>query len=137
MMEENVMAKSMVVAGVMSGTSADGVDVAVCRISAPRVEGDVPRVKVLGHVGFGYSKAVRGAVLRVMDGETVPAGEMSRLHWRLGEIYAECVGKATEKFGVKVGLVGCHGQTGALMRRWLRSFWELRCGLRGRWVRLV
>ena len=105
------MAKSLIVAGVMSGTSADGVDVAVCRISAPRVEGDVPRVKVLGHVGFGYSKAVRAAVLRVMESEAVTAAEMSRLHWRLGEVYAECVSQAAEKFGVKVGLVGCHGQT--------------------------
>jgi anhydro-N-acetylmuramic acid kinase len=126
------MAKSLVVAGVMSGTSADGVDVAVCRISAPRVEGDVPRVKVLGHVGFEYSKAVRGAVLRVMEGEAVPAAEMSRLHWRLGEVYAECVEKAVERFGVKVGLVGCHGQTvhhEAVAKRVLggavRSTWQM------------
>ena len=126
------MAKSMVVAGVMSGTSADGVDVAVCRISAPRVEGDVPRVKVLGHVGFGYSKAVRAAVLRVMEGEAVPAAEMSRLHWRLGEVYAECVSRAVEELGVKVGLVGCHGQTvhhEAAARRVLggavRSTWQM------------
>jgi anhydro-N-acetylmuramic acid kinase len=36
---------------------------------------------------------------------------MSRLNWRLGEIYAGCVEKAAEKFGVRVELVGCHGQT--------------------------
>jgi anhydro-N-acetylmuramic acid kinase len=105
------LAKSMVVAGVMSGTSADGVDVAVCRISPARVEDGVPRVKVLGHVGFGYPKAVRAAVLRVMEGGAVTPGEMSRLNWRLGEIYADCVERAQEKLGVKVGLVGCHGQT--------------------------
>jgi anhydro-N-acetylmuramic acid kinase len=37
--------------------------------------------------------------------------ELSRLHWRLGAIYADCVVRAEEQFGVKVGLVGCHGQT--------------------------
>jgi anhydro-N-acetylmuramic acid kinase len=105
------MAKSLVVAGVMSGTSADGVDVAVCRISAGAGDGAVPRVKVLGHVGFAYSKAVRAAVLRVMEGEAVTAAEMSRLHWRLGEVYTECVEKACASLGVTVGLVGCHGQT--------------------------
>ncbi len=101
----------MVVAGVMSGTSADGVDVAVCRISPALKVGGVPRVKVLGHVGFGYSKAVRTAVLRVMEGGAVTPAKMSRLNWRLGEIYADCVEKAQEKLGVKIGLVGCHGQT--------------------------
>ena len=101
---DEIGAKSMVVAGVMSGTSADGVDVAVCRISR-RGEGGVPRVKVLGHLGFGYSKAVRGAVLRVMEGEAVTAAEMSRLHWRLGEVYADCVEKACEEFGVETAIV--------------------------------
>jgi anhydro-N-acetylmuramic acid kinase len=103
------LAKAMVVAGVMSGTSADGVDVALCRISTG-VSG-VPQVKLIGHVGVGYSKAVRAAVLRVMEGGAVTAGEMSRLNWRLGSVYADTVEQAAEQFGVKVHLVGCHGQT--------------------------
>jgi len=105
------MAKTMVVAGVMSGTSADGVDVAVCRIGPGAGKGDPPRMKLIGHLGTAYPKAVRAAVLRVMEGEALPAAELSRLNWRLGGIYADCVERATAKFGVKVGLVGCHGQT--------------------------
>jgi anhydro-N-acetylmuramic acid kinase len=68
-------------------------------------------VKLLGHVGFAYPKAVRAAVLAAMDARAISVAEMSRLNWRLGEIYADCVEKAAAKFGVKVGLVGCHGQT--------------------------
>lgn len=105
------MPKSMVVAGVMSGTSADGVDVALCRISASRNEGDAPGVKLLGHAGFGYSKAVRTAVLAAMNAKAASVADLSRLNWRLGAIYADCVEKAAAKFGVKIGLVGCHGQT--------------------------
>ncbi len=103
--------KSIVVAGVMSGTSADGVDVAVCRIGPGSRMGDPPRVKLIGHLESSYPKAVRAAVLQVMEGEAMPAAEMSRLNWRLGEIYAGCVEKAAARFAVKVGLVGCHGQT--------------------------
>ena len=105
------LAKAMIVAGVMSGTSADGVDVALCRIRPGAREGDSPRVRLIGLLETWYPKAVRAAVLRVMEGEAVTAAEMSRLNWRLGELYADCVEKAAELFGVKVGLVGCHGQT--------------------------
>lgn len=101
----------MVVAGVMSGTSADGVDVAVCRIAPGAQVGDSPRVKLLGASGFPYPKAVRAAVLRVMDGEALPPAEMSRLNWRLGKIYADCVERTAVQFAVKIELVGCHGQT--------------------------
>jgi len=103
--------RSMVVAGVMSGTSADGVDVAVCRISPSRMKGGTPGVKLLGHAGVAYPKAVRAAVLCAMDADAISVAELSRLSWRLGEVYADAVEKAQEKFGVKVGLVGCHGQT--------------------------
>lgn len=105
------MPKTMVVAGVMSGTSADGVDVALCRISPARSEWGAPRVKLLGHAGFGYSKAVRAAVLAAMDAKAASVADLSRLNWRLGAIYTGCVEKASAKFGVRPGLVGCHGQT--------------------------
>lgn len=103
--------KPMIVAGVMSGTSADGVDVALCRIGPGRLPADSPRIKFLGLASFLYPKAVRAEALRVMGGAPVTAAEMSRLNWRLGDIYAECVARAAAKFTVKVALVGCHGQT--------------------------
>jgi anhydro-N-acetylmuramic acid kinase len=103
--------KTTIVAGVMSGTSADGVDVAVCRIGPGAREGGAPRVKLLGHLGARYPKAVRTEVLRAMGGAAMSAAEMSRLNWRLGEVYAGCVAKAAAKFGAKIALVGLHGQT--------------------------
>ena len=105
------MPKAMVVAGVMSGTSADGVDVALCRISPARNDGEAPRVKLVGHAGFNYSKSVRAAVLAAMDAKSASVADLSLLNWRLGAIYADCVEKASAKFGVKPELVGCHGQT--------------------------
>ena len=104
-------AKSMVVAGVMSGTSADGVDVAVCRISPARATGSTPTVRLLGHVGVNYPMQVKAAVLRSMDADAIPVAELARLNWRLGEVYADAIEKAQSSFGVKVELVGCHGQT--------------------------
>jgi anhydro-N-acetylmuramic acid kinase len=106
-----VRMKSMVVAGVMSGTSADGVDVAVCRVSLARAKDGTPSVKLLGHVGVAYPKAVRAAVLRAMDADAIPVADLARLNWLLGEVYADAVAKAATQVGVKVGLVGCHGQT--------------------------
>ena len=119
-------AKAMVVAGVMSGTSADGVDVAICRIAPGAREGDGPRVRLIGLLETAYPRAVRVAVLRVMEGEALTATELSRLNWRLGEIYADCVEKAAEIFGVRVGLVGCHGQTvHHEARARVRSTWQM------------
>jgi len=90
----------MLVAGVMSGTSADGVDVAVCRI-AEGADGE-PKIRVLGHEGFGYPRAIREAVLRAMDAKAMSVAEMSRLSWRLGEVYGDCVVKACAELGVEV-----------------------------------
>jgi anhydro-N-acetylmuramic acid kinase len=119
------------VAGVMSGTSADGVDVAVCRISPARVKGGTPVVKLLGHVGVAFPKPVRAAVLGAMDAEAISVAELAQLNWLLGEVYAEAVELAQTRVGVKVALVGCHGQTvyhqGAAEKylgRALRATWQ-------------
>ena len=101
--------QSMVVAGVMSGTSADGVDVALCKINSGP-DGN-PRVSLIGAAGFDYPKKLRSAVLAAMDAKAMPVADMSRLHWRLGEVYADAVQSTARQFGAKLDLIGCHGQT--------------------------
>jgi len=103
--------KALLVAGVMSGTSADGVDVAVCRISPALREGGAPRLKLLGHRGFVYDKKLRAAVLSVAAGNATTAAELSRLSWRLGELYANCVATTSREFNLNPQLVAMHGQT--------------------------
>ena len=102
----------MVIAGVMSGTSADGVDVAVCKIGA-EVDGE-PRVEVLGHRGFRYARAVREAVLRAMSGGVMSVAEMSRLNWRLGAVYADCVAETCAELGI--GVCGREADSSAVLR---------------------
>ena len=46
-----------------------------------------------------------------MDADAISVAELARLNWRLGEVYAEAVEKAQSELGVKIELVGCHGQT--------------------------
>lgn len=110
-MTAQIVEKAMIVAGVMSGTSADGVDVAICRVSPGMRKGDTPRIKVLGHRAFPFTAKVRAAVLAGMDAKQTSAAEMSRLNWRLGKVYAECVATTAEELKLKPQLIACHGQT--------------------------
>ena len=100
--------KAMIVAGVMSGTSADGIDVAICRVSPGSA---APRVKVLGHRACAYPAKLRKAVLAAMDAKSTSTAELARLNWRLGDMYAEAVDLASGEIGVKPQLIACHGQT--------------------------
>lgn len=99
----------MIVAGVMSGTSADGTDVAVCRIAAGADH--IPAVEVLGHRAFPYPEAMREAVLQAMAAEAISVAELSRLNWRLGAFFAEAVATTCAALDLRLALIGCHGQT--------------------------
>lgn len=88
----------MRVAGVMSGTSLDGIDVAVVDI-------DKHGMKVVETRFTPYPADVREAILAVSNTDTTTAA-ISQLHFRLGESYAEAL-KGLER----IELVGCHGQT--------------------------
>jgi anhydro-N-acetylmuramic acid kinase len=99
---------SMIVAGVMSGTSADGIDVALVQIAPGRTR---PRLALLAHEGYAYSAALRRAVLAAMNAERTSTAELARLNWRLGLEYARAVGRTIAKHKIKIDLIGCHGQT--------------------------
>lgn len=102
--------KAMTVAGVMSGTSADGVDVALVRIT-PAKDAATPRMKLLSHTAFPYPKKLREAVLVSMDAPAISTADFARLHWQLGEFYGDCVAQAQEQSSVRAKLAGVHGQT--------------------------
>jgi len=100
--------KSMTVAGIMSGTSADGIDVAVVRISPGKLR---PKLALIAHEGFRFPASLRRAVLAAMNASSTSTAELARLNWRLGIAYAEAVQATSERHNVKLDLIGCHGQT--------------------------
>jgi anhydro-N-acetylmuramic acid kinase len=103
--------KALLIAGVMSGTSADGIDVALCRVSPALNKSGAPRLKVLGHRSFAYDKKLRATVLSVAAGNETTAAELSQLSWRLGARYAECIEITARELNLKPQLAAIHGQT--------------------------
>jgi anhydro-N-acetylmuramic acid kinase len=103
----------MIVAGVMSGTSADGINVALVRLSTAKAGRGrtTTRFKLLAHAEYPYPKNVREAVLAAMNADRARVGDLSQLNFVLGELYADAVLATQRKFRVKAELVGCHGQT--------------------------
>src|SRR5229473_1588081 len=103
--------KSSLVLGLMSGTSADAIDVALARIS-----GAQPRLnaKLLNHTAINFPPQLRKEILRVAEQQPISAGQLSQLNFRLGETFAEAALIACRRFRVspkKIALIGSHGQT--------------------------
>ncbi len=107
--------QSMIIAGVMSGTSADGINVALVRVHerlGSRKSAPTPAsFQLLGHAEFSYPKKVRAAVLAAMNASRASVADLSRLNFLLGELYSDAILATERQFRVKVDLVGCHGQT--------------------------
>jgi len=98
----------MTVAGIMSGTSADGIDVALVRITPSATN---TKIKLLTHHAVAYPAPLHKAVLAAMNASRTSTAELARLNWRLGLVYADAVRAALKKHPVKLALIGCHGQT--------------------------
>jgi anhydro-N-acetylmuramic acid kinase len=103
--------KSMRVIGLMSGTSADGIDVAITGIF-----GAPPNIRAkLEHVAaIPFPKAVRETILRIANGSPTTSAEISELNFILGKLFGDAVNAACRRFRVplsSVGLIGSHGQT--------------------------
>jgi anhydro-N-acetylmuramic acid kinase len=99
--------KGKLALGIMSGTSADGIDVALVRFSAqgPRLD---------NFMSHPFPARVREAILRLGEGQPTTTGEISQLHFLLGEVFADAALAACRKFRLppaRISWIGSHGQT--------------------------
>jgi len=112
----------MIVAGVMSGTSGDGINVAIVRIDGldnsksrsrrqPLRAQECPRYTLLAHAEYPFPAPVRRTILDTMNAELAHVADLARLNFLLGELYADAVSRTARKHRAKLDLVGCHGQT--------------------------
>lgn len=102
--------------GLMSGTSADGIDAVLLELSGwpeigaghafPDLPAGVPRGKVVEHHFTPFPPDLRKAVMHAIQGQANTT-ELTQLHWALGEAYAE----AARPLARHADLIACHGQT--------------------------
>ncbi len=100
--------RSKLVIGLMSGTSADGVDAALVRIHGCGLE---TGIELLGYASTPYPVRLRDALLGLAHGSVA---ELCRLNFSVGEAFAEASLALLEQCNVApddVDLIGSHGQT--------------------------
>jgi anhydro-N-acetylmuramic acid kinase len=101
----------MIVVGLMSGTSADGIDATVVRL-----EGAPPRLEwsILAHVNVPHHPQLREEIFACFRPESGSVDRICRLNFRLGEAFAEATLAVIAAAGLtpmEVDLIGSHGQT--------------------------
>ncbi|MBI4459370.1 MAG: anhydro-N-acetylmuramic acid kinase [Acidobacteria bacterium] len=101
----------MLVAGLMSGTSADGIDVAVVEITGL---GWDTQIQLRAFRSIPCPHQVRRRVLEIASGIPVPASEISQMNFLLGELFARACQTVCRRAGIplqQLDLIGSHGQT--------------------------
>ncbi|MDE3101335.1 MAG: anhydro-N-acetylmuramic acid kinase [Chloroflexota bacterium] len=92
----------------MSGTSADGVDGAVVRVSGGSAH---PTVELLAHRSVPFAPGLRARILAAAGDATLTAAALARLHRDLGDAYADVAVHLRSTAPGDVAVIGVHGQT--------------------------
>jgi anhydro-N-acetylmuramic acid kinase len=99
------------IVGLMSGTSVDGVDVAVVDV---RGSGISTRFRVVALGSVPYSMPTRQLILSYLNVHNTSVAEISQLNFFIGTLFADAVVKVCRQFQIPLwtlDLIGSHGQT--------------------------
>jgi len=105
-----VLAGEAVVAGVLSGTSADGIDVALVRFE-PTGSGALGRPRLLAFRTVPFERALASRLRAVLDGEPTDLAAAALLHRDLGRAFGAAAAGVARGAELELGLLGSHGQT--------------------------
>lgn len=112
-LRERLAGGQAIVAGVLSGTSADGIDVALARFDAHALEGRPggapPELCAFATRPFPPPLARR--VRAVLDGESTDLVQTALLHRDLGRAFGRAAAEFARECGLEIELAGSHGQT--------------------------
>lgn len=105
------MAEKNIYIGLMSGTSADGIDAA-----AVEIEGgyEHPRVRLAAYESFSYPAEVREQIFALFNPENATSDVLSRMNFLLGKLYGEAANRLIDMHGIdrgRIAAIGSHGQT--------------------------
>jgi len=97
--------------GLMSGTSLDGLDVALCEVSGA---GETTRVSVLHFDTVSYIDDIKNEIRQVFAKETIDFQHLALLNAWLGSLHAEMILSCLRRWGVAaetIDAIASHGQT--------------------------
>ena len=97
--------------GLMSGTSLDGVSIAIVKLKGSWVE---TKFKIMYHATYEYSPELRREIFRVVNPKTGNVKRVCQLNHALGRVYAEKALKAIDEAGLdrgEIDFIASHGQT--------------------------
>lgn len=100
-----------IVAGLMSGTSVDGIDVAIVKISG---NGEDTSLDVLAFEEISYPEGFKDFVLKNSRVETANIEDICTLNFLIPQFYADAINQTMKNAGLKImdlDLIGSHGQT--------------------------
>ncbi|MDI6765882.1 MAG: anhydro-N-acetylmuramic acid kinase [Bacteroidota bacterium] len=103
--------KKKLVVGLMSGTSADGIDAVVVEIKG---SGDRTKIRQLAFETYSYPKGFREFLFKNSNSETARLDDITRLDMLLAVFFSEAAKKIARKAGMNIShvdLIGSHGQT--------------------------
>lgn len=104
-------APSRLIIGLMSGTSLDGLDIALCRFEG---SGPGTKVKLLYFKTISYPPEVKSRLKPISSKPVVALQDVTLLNAWLGSYFAELINAALKAWNVRpseVDLIASHGQT--------------------------
>lgn len=110
-LQELQTARTKLVIGLMSGTSADGLDAVLTEITG---HGSATSVRQLAYQSTPYTPQVRQTLLRLAAGDSGGSRELCLMNFWLGEVMADACLALCQQAGVhpwEIDLIGSHGHT--------------------------